>query len=149
MSKRLFVASILGLFVIAMFATQASAYSYYNSNYGNGYSNTYYVKDSYDAYGHNYVERQVSNTPYGEKTQYTQVRDNNGYPSYTYYNSNTNPVSNYFNYGPYSYSYNQPRYLGYAWDDSWRRYVDGSQYHTYYYQPSQYYNGQYYNWHYN
>ena len=139
MNKKLMFVSILAVFAIAIFAVHASAYGYY----GNDYKNEYYQKTSYGYYGQEYVEKQTTSDPWGEKVTYTKITDRDGYGYYPY----RNRVNNYWDYGPYGNDYGSPRYLGYSWDDSWRRRVDGSQYHTYYYQPSQYYNGVYYNWH--
>lgn len=135
---------VASLFLVAFVIQSASAYtSWYG--YDNGYKNEYYVKDAYDYNGHTYTQRQISQTPTGEKTTYTQIKDYNNYAS-----PYQNTLSNYWAYGPQGYSYTfrnrDVGYLDYSYDDAYLHSYYGSNYHPYYYQNYPYFNGQYYNW---
>ncbi len=131
--------AIASLFLVALVIQSASAYtSWYG--YDSGYKNEYYVKDSYNVDGHTFTQRQVTETPDGKKTQYTQVKNYNNYAS-----PYQNQVSNYWAYGPNGYSYTKS-YADYSYDDAARYTRYGSSYHPYMYNSDQYYNGRYWDW---
>lgn len=128
---------IVPLFAIILFAGLTSAYGYY----GDDYKKQYTVKETYDDYGYTFYEKSTDKNPWGEVTTYTKVKDYDRVSPYR------NRVSDYWSDGPYQGYSSQKNYLGYGWDDSYRRHVSNTQYHDYYYEPKYYYNGEYYNWH--
>ena len=136
------------LFAIILLSGFASAYGYYDD-----YKKEYTVKETWNQDGYSYYEKNTNKNPWGEKTVYTKIEDYDNYRGYS--SRSSNPASNYWNDGPnkgYSKTYRVTergddwRYLGYAWDDSYRRDMYDTQYHDYYYMPKYYYNGEYYNW---
>ncbi|GEM_PF-5310030 len=137
MNKKILFASIISVFVLAIFAHSASAYYGYD-----GYENTYYEKSSSGYYGDQYVRKEVRQDPWGKTTSYVKTEDYGS--QYRYFGRDGNRVTGYWSNGPYS---TDRVYLGYGWDDSYRRNIYDTQYNDYYYQPRYSYNGEYYNWH--
>jgi len=136
MQKKFIFTAIFSIVLLGLIAQSASA-AYYGYN---DYQDTYYEKNTYGYNGRDYVKKEVHQDPWGKTTTYIKTED---YAPRNSYNGYGNAATNYWGYG----SNYGGGYLGYGWDDSYRRYVDGSGYHDYYYMPRYYYNGQYYNWH--
>lgn len=146
MNKNIFRAFV-PIFAVILLSGIASGYYY------GDYKKEYTVKETYDDYGYSFYEKSTKKDPWGEKTVYTKIKDYDGYrPYYDRYN---NRLYDYWKDGPYEgysrtyqvvESRDDRRYLGYGWDDAYRRDVYGSQYHPYYYEPRYYYNGNNYNW---
>lgn len=138
---------IVPIFTILLLASMASASYYYDDNYKKEYT----VKETYDKYGYTFYEKNAQKDPWGEKTTYTKVKDYN-----TGYYNDYNKLYDYWSDGPYkgySKTYktvetrnDDTRYLGYGWDDAYRRTVYDSQYHPYYYEPRYFYDGTTYDW---
>jgi hypothetical protein len=106
-----------------------------------GYSNSYTVKESYDSYGYSYYQKSNSQTPWGEKTTYTRIKDYDAVPSFYIGDRNPykNPVSTYWKDGPFHGYSSTQKYLDYHYDDAYNRARTGSQYYDYYYKPSKVY----------
>lgn len=136
-SLKFALTGIFAILFVSLFAHAASAY-YYDNDYKRQYS----VKESSTRDGYTYTERSLNQDPWGKST-YSRTIQNYDTPrgSYRYYTV-SNDASDYFEYGPAGYT--EWKHLGYGWDDSWRRNVYDSQYHTYYYQPA--WNGDYWDW---
>ncbi len=116
---------VLGLFLVSL-----------SSAYTDDFSHSYYEKRSIGPNGYTYVQRELSESPWGSNTRYTKVTDYDG-------SSFTNPAFNYWMHGPAGYSTTR-YYRDYSYGDDWNRGHYGSQYSGSYYRP--YYNGQYWDW---
>jgi len=144
MHKKLFLSLLASVFLIGL----VSAADY-------GYSSSYTVKEKYDDYGYSFYQKSNTQTPWGEKTQITQVKDYDSAPYYQYNDKYKNPVSDYWKDGPFhgyavtykvSNNYNTYNtykqdniYLDYHYSDSYNRGKVGSQYYDYYYKPTKVY----------
>jgi hypothetical protein len=84
-----------------------------------GYSNSYTVKESYDSYGYSYYQKSNSQTPWGEKTTYTRIKDYDAVPSFYIGDRNPykNPVSTYWKDGPFHGYSSTQKYLDYHYDE--------------------------------
>lgn len=105
MHKGILIAGIFALTLL--FTVQGASAAYYYNDYSRQYS----YQESYGPYGHTVTERQTNQNPWGSSTTYRKVQDNYGPGYYGYY---SNPVSDYWRYGPqprYTYTYNT--YNGY------------------------------------
>lgn len=133
---------ILPLFTWILFIGLVSAADY-------GYSNSYTIKEKYDDYGYSLYQKSNTQTPWGEKTQITQIKDYDAAP-YRYNDRYKNPVSDYWKNGPFhgytatykvsnnyntynTYTYHDNSYVDYHYSDSYNRGKTGSQYYDYYY----------------